>query len=71
MQAEQIQGLLGTVNFATQAAALDPDGVDVIDVDATIKKIAELTGAPIETVQSLQAIENLREAKNVIASEQM
>ncbi len=71
MQAEQIQGLLGTVNFATQAAALDPDGVDVIDVDASIKKIAELTGAPIETVQSLESIESLREAKGVIAQQKM
>ncbi len=71
MQAEQIQGLLATVNFATQAVALDPNGADVIDVDATIKKIAELTGAPIETVQSLEAIESLREAKDAIAQQAM
>lgn len=71
MQAEQIQGLLATVNFAAQASALDPDGVDVIDVDASIKKIAELTGAPIEAIQSLQAIEDLRKAKSAIAEQAM
>ncbi len=71
MQAEQIQGLLATVNFATQAAVLDSNGADVIDVDATIKKIAELTGAPIEIVQSLEEIEALRKTKDAIAEQQM
>ncbi len=71
MQAEQIQGLLATVNFATQAVALNPNGVDVIDVDATIRKIAELTGAPTDTVQSLEAIEKLRQVKDAMAQQQM
>ncbi len=71
MQAEQIQGLLATVNFATQATALDPNAADNIDVDATVQKIAELTGAPIEAVHSLEAIEDLRKAKNQFAAEKM
>ena len=64
MNAEQVQGLLATLQFTTQAAGLDQKAPDVIDVDKTIKRIAELTGAPEEVVRTLPSIEKMREARD-------
>ncbi len=69
MNAEQVQGLLASLQFTTQAAQLDEDARDVIDVDKAIKKIAELTGAPEEIVKTLPAIEALRKARNTAAAQ--
>ncbi len=69
MNAEQVQGLLASLQFSEQAIGLDEDARDVIDVDKAIKKIAELTGAPEEIVRSLPAIEDLRKARNNAAAQ--
>ncbi len=71
MQAEEIQGILGTTAYAAQAVTLDESARDVIDVDASIKRIAELTGASIKTIRSLQAIEDLRKAKEAVMGEKL
>lgn len=71
MQAEEIQGILGTTAYATQVVVLDEGAKDVIDVDASIKRIAELTGASLKTIKSLQAIQDLRRAKDAIVGEQL
>jgi hypothetical protein len=71
MQAEEIQGILGTTAYALQAIQLNEAGRDVIDVDASIKRIAELTGASIKTINSLQAIEDLREAQKLNVEKQL
>ncbi len=63
MQAEEIQGLLGTMAFVSQAIGIDEEARDVMDVTSSIKRIAELTGASIKAVKSLKAIEDLRIAK--------
>ncbi len=64
MNAEQVQGLLATMQFQTQAVAIEKNAVDVIDVDKSVKKIAELTGAPEEIVRTLPAIEDLRKLRD-------
>ena len=43
MNAEQVQGLLATMQFTIQAVNIEPNAKDVIDVDKSIKRIAELT----------------------------
>ena len=69
MAAEQVQGLLATLQFTTQAVGIDQNAADVIDVDKSIKRIAELTGAPEEVVKTLPAIKDLRDTKNAMAAQ--
>ena len=70
MNAEQVQGLLATLQFTTQASAIDQNARDVIDVDAAVKRIAELTGAPEEVVRTLPSIKKLRDARDVNIAQQ-
>ncbi len=70
MNAEQVQGLLATMQYQTQAIGVDPDARDVIDVDVTIKRIADLTGAPEEIVRAEPVIEKLRDARNKAIAQQ-
>ncbi len=65
MHAEEIQGILGATAYALQATQLDERGKDILDVEAAIKRVAELTGASAKTIKSLQAIEDLREVQKI------
>ncbi len=70
MNSEQVQGLLATLQFATQSVNIDQNAKDVIDVDEAIKRIADLTGAPEEVVRALPSIEALREAREAAIAQQ-
>ncbi len=71
MQAEEIQGILGMTAYALQAMQLNESGRDVVDVDASIKRVAELTGASTKTIKSLQAIQDLREVQKIDLEKQL
>lgn len=64
MQAEELQGLEQTVTFAANTAAVKPDIMDNLDTDWIIRRVQELTGAPRETVVSLETVRKVRDARN-------
>ncbi len=70
MQAEEVQGLLATQNYAILWSSIVPEAVDNIDIDFSIKRISELTGASEEAVRDLQSIEALRKARAAQAAAQ-
>lgn len=67
MQAEALQGIQQTVTTATNIAASQiPDAIGVIDnidLDAVIRQVQELTGAPSVIMRSLDAVKKLRQAR--------
>ncbi|GAJ07982.1 unnamed protein product, partial [marine sediment metagenome] len=60
MQAEEVQGILASWNFAITTAPLVPDVLDNYDADFSIKRLAELTGAPEEMIRDTKSIQDLR-----------
>ena len=63
MQAEQVQGILASWNFAITGAAIVPDLLDNYKVDIMVKKLAELTGAPEEMIRDSKSIKDIRELR--------
>lgn len=63
MQAEELQGLEQTVTFAANTAAVKPEIMDNLDTDWIIRRVQELTGAPRETVVSLETVRKVRDAR--------
>lgn len=64
IQAEEVQGNLAVLNVLTTTAPLNPDTLDVIDLDAIIRRIAELTGSSKEAVNGLDVIQEVRQLRN-------
>jgi hypothetical protein len=63
MHAEEIQGIMTTWEFAGNLAGVDPSLLDNLDSDETIRRLAELTGSPVEIVRDVQSIKAIREAR--------
>lgn len=63
MQAEEVQGIMTTWEFAGNLAGAAPDIIDHLDPDETIKRLAELTGAPSEIIRDLQSVKAIRSAR--------
>ena len=63
MQAEEVQGLMTTFNFAGEAAAVAPQAIDNIDVDAAIKRIAKITGVSTEILNASDKVKRIREVR--------
>ncbi len=70
IQAEELQGNFATLGALTQAAPLDPQAIDVINIDAIIRRVAELTGASKESVNGLDSIKQAREARRAAQEQQ-
>lgn len=64
MQAEELQGLEQTVTFAANTAGVKPEIMDNLDTDWIIRRVQELTGAPRETVISMETVRKIRDARN-------
>ncbi len=60
MKAEQVQGILATTNYAIQSMSLDPQSGDNINIDRSVKKIAELTGMSVKELNSDDKIVKMR-----------
>lgn len=63
MQAEEVQGIMTTWEFAGGLAQAAPEIIDHLDPDETIKRLAELTGAPDEIIRDLESVKALRAAR--------
>lgn len=63
MQAEALIGIEHTLTTAANVAGVLPEVLDNIDIDKTIRRVRELTGAPSEMMKSLDAVKKVREAR--------
>jgi hypothetical protein len=63
IKAEEVQGNLTILDVLNTTAPLDPGVLDVIDLDAIIRRTAELTGASAEVINGLDIITGIREAR--------
>lgn len=63
IQAEKVQGNLATLNTVLQASQVQPEVIDVIDLDALVKDTAELTGASKKVMNSLEVVQQIRKAR--------
>lgn len=52
MQAEELKGINQTAAFVTQVQPVKPEALDNVDMDWTIRRVRELTGAPPEMMAS-------------------
>lgn len=75
MQSEALQGIQQTLQTAMGIAALplpEAQGVlDNIDLDATIRQVQELTGAPSTMMKSLDTVKRVRKMKQKAQEAQM
>ena len=60
MQAEEVQGLLASWNFAITSAPVVPDIMDNYDTDFIAKRLAEITGASEEAIRDSKTIKDIR-----------
>lgn len=63
MQAEALQGITQTLQMATGLAPLVPEVLDNLDLDATLREVRELTGAPSKIMKSLDVVKKVRAAR--------
>lgn len=63
MQAEEVQGIMTTWEFAGNLAPVAPQLLDNLDADRTIRRLSELTGAPAEIVRDTQSVKVIRDLR--------
>lgn len=63
MQAEELEGIEYTTTFAANTAGVRPDILDNLDTDWLIRRIQELSGAPRESVVSMETVRKIRDAR--------
>jgi hypothetical protein len=63
MQTEELTGIQQTLQTAVEVAGVKPEILDNIDMDYIIKRVAELTGAPRETIVSAEVVQKFRKAR--------
>lgn len=61
MQAEEVQGIMTTWEFAINSASVAPDLLDNLDPDESIRRISFLTGCPDELVRDSQTVTLIRQ----------
>jgi hypothetical protein len=71
MQSEELQGIEHLVMTTINAASVNPDVLDIIDWDWTLRRVQELDGSPRETIVSLEKLKKLREQKQAMQQAQM
>jgi len=70
MQSEETQGIMTTMQFATEHAPMFPDITLKIDEERATQLVAELTGAPMSIVRDLDTFKNLRQARQEVLAQQ-
>jgi hypothetical protein len=62
-QAEEMQGILTTMEIAGNVAQVDPSVLDWIDRDVLLRRATELGGGPDELVQDTNTVNQIREMR--------
>jgi len=63
MHAEEIQGMLANMQFASEAAQVVPKIVDNLDEDKMMRRMNELTGAKFSMLRSEEEVQKIRDDK--------
>lgn len=63
MQVDELNGITQTLEVVTPLAGISPESLDVIDLDVTIGRIVELTGAPESMVRASDNIKKIRDTR--------
>lgn len=63
MRAGQGVAIARTIEAITPLSQIDPTVIDVIDVDATIRELAEISGAPTKILRSPEAVKAIKESR--------
>lgn len=71
MQSEEKQGINELLTTALTAAQANPDVLDVVDWDWTLRRVQELGGAPRETIISVDRLAKMRADKRAMQQAQM
>lgn len=60
MKSEELQGIEHTLQVGVEASGAIVEILDNIDIDFTVRRIQELTGAPTEMINSMETIKRIR-----------
>lgn len=60
MQNEELIGIMRLFDFVINAAQADPSALDNIDIDAAVRRVAELVGAPATVIRSPEEMQKIR-----------
>ena len=60
LKADEIQGIITTTEYTTLAIAIDPEAGDNLNMDKTVRKIAELSGMSQKELNDSETIKKLR-----------
>lgn len=71
MNTDELQGIEHLITTTINTAAVNPDVLDVVDWDWTLRRVQELDGSPRETIRSLEKLKQLREDKQAMQQEMM
>lgn len=71
MQAEELEGLQQTTQFALGVAPVQPSIMDNLDTDFIIRRVQELTGASSEAIVSLETVKKIRAAREKAQADAM
>lgn len=63
MQSEEAEGILRTWDYVKSIGEVKQDAFDVLDTDDSIRRFAEIAGAPSRQIRSKQAVEEIRAAR--------
>jgi hypothetical protein len=69
-KAEEVQGNMAVIDVLNNTMPYKPDIVDNVNLDALIKRTAELTGASAEIINGLDVIKKVREATAAAQAQQ-
>lgn len=69
--AEEVTGILETLQAAINLAQIDPTVLDGIDTDVALRRVGELKGAPAGMLRSDEAIAKIRQQRQQQQEEQM
>lgn len=61
MQTNELQGIEHLMTTTIAAAQANPEILDVVDWDWTLRRVQELDGAPRETIRSLERMKKIRD----------
>jgi hypothetical protein len=70
MNAQELDGITQTLNSVNNLAPNFPNVLDIPDLDWTIRRVQELTGAPREMINSMEAIQSARKARAQMQAQQ-
>lgn len=63
MQSEELTGIQNMLALTAQMAQVNPEALDILDLDWTLRRVQELEGAPRETIRSTEMIQKMRQQR--------